>query len=108
MHIRTTRNSVITACVFSVLSGMSAVGTAHIPAVSIQSMRVSYADLNLNKADDAQTLYTRLRRTAENVCEDNRRKSLREMIDERECKTFALDKAVKDVGNQKLTTIHQS
>jgi UrcA family protein len=108
MQLRTTRNTVIGAFTFTILSALSAVGTATIPEISIESMRVSYGDLNLTESEDAQTLYTRLRRTAENVCEDNRRKSLQEMVDERECKENALSRAVEQVGNAKLTDIHRS
>lgn len=108
MHIRTTRNTVIAAATFAVLSGLSTIGTANIPEVSIQSRAVNYADLNLRKAEDAQALYTRLRRTAEAVCEDTHRKSLREMIEQRECKEIALDQAVREVGHAGLSSIHQS
>ena len=107
MHIRTTRNTVAAAVVFFALSGVSAIGTANLPELTIESVRVSYADLNLNKMEDAQTLYTRLRRTAENVCGDTRRKSLQEMVVERDCEERALDRAVNEVGNQRLISIHQ-
>ncbi|MDJ0879881.1 MAG: UrcA family protein [Halieaceae bacterium] len=108
MQIRTTRNTVIAAAAFTILSGLSAVSTANLPEISIQSLPVNYADLNLNQAEDAQTLYTRLRRTAEIVCEDTRRKSLQEMNDQRECREFAIDQAVREVGNDTLSQIHQS
>ncbi len=108
MQIRTTRNTVIAAAAFTILSGLSTISTANIPEISIQSKSVNYADLNLNQAEDAQTLYTRLRRTAESVCEDTHRKSLREMNEQRECKEFALDQAVREVGNSQLNQIHQS
>jgi UrcA family protein len=107
MQIRTTRNTVIAAVVFSVLSGFSTIGTANLPELTIDSVRVSYADLNLSKMEDAEALYARLRRTAENVCEDTRRKSLNEMIDERECKERALDRAVQEVAHVQVTEIHQ-
>ena len=107
MQIRTTRNTLTAAVVFSVLSGFSALGTANIPELSIDSVRVSYADLNLSVTEDAETLYARLRRTAENVCQETRRKSLNEMIDERECTERALDKAVQEVAHVQLTAIHE-
>ena len=107
MHIHTTRNTVAAAAVFLALSGVSAIGTANIPELMIESVRVSYADLNLSKSEDAQTLYTRLRRTAENVCGDLRRKSLQEMVVERECEERALDRAINEVGSRQLTAIHQ-
>ena len=108
MNIRTTRNTVIVAATFAVLSGISTLGTASIPEISIQSKQVNFADLNLNQAEDAQTLYTRLRRTAEAVCEDTHRKSLREMNEQRECKEFALDQAVREVGSATVESIHRS
>ncbi len=108
MHIRTTRNTVIAAATFAVLSGLSTIGNANIPEVSIQSKAVNYSDLNLRNAEDAQTLYTRLRRTANAVCEDTHRKSLREMIEQRECKKTALEQAVREVGHAGLSSIHQS
>jgi UrcA family protein len=107
MQIRTSRNTVAAAAVFLALSGLSAIGTANIPELTIESERVSYADLNLNKSADAQTLYARLRRAAENVCGDLRRKSLQEMVVERECKESALERAVNEVGNRQLSDIHR-
>ncbi len=108
MNIRTTRNSVFAAATFAVLSGLSTLSTANIPEINIQSQAVNYADLNLTQAEDAQTLYTRLRRTAESVCDDTSRKSLREMNEARECKEFALDQAVREIGNATVSSIHQS
>lgn len=108
MQIRSTRNTLIGAFTFTILSGLSALGTATIPEVSIDSTRVSYADLNLSESGDAQTLYSRLRRAAANVCEDTHKKPLSELVDQRECTENALSKAVEKVGSDTLKDIHRS
>lgn len=107
MQIRTTRNTVAAAAVFLALSGISAIGTANIPELTIESVRVSYADLNLNNREDARTLYARLRNAAENVCDVYERQPVREMLDARDCRDHALDKAVREVGSKQLSAIHQ-
>lgn len=107
MQIRTTRNTVAAAAIFLALSGLSAIGTANIPELTIESVRVSYADLDLSSSEGARTLYARLRNAAENVCDVYERQSVREMLDARDCRDHALDKAVQQVGSQQLLAIHQ-
>ena len=107
MKIYATRNTVAAAIIFTALSGITGISNANLSHVDIASIRVSYADLNLNQAEEAATLYGRLRRAAAQICDDFTRKSLNDMVVAKECKEFALDRAIQEVGNQQLTTIHQ-
>ena len=107
MKMYATRNTVAAALIFFVFSGIAGIGNANLSHIDIASIRVSYADLNLNQADEAATLYHRLRRAATQICDDLTRKSLNDMVAAKECKEYALDRAVQKVGNQQLMTIHR-
>ncbi len=107
MKMYATRKTVAAAVVFTALSGIAGLSNANLPYVDIASIRVSYADLNMTNTEGAETLYSRLRRAASQVCDDFTRKSLNDMVVAKDCKNIALDRAVEEVGNQQLTAIHQ-
>ena len=106
MIIKTTKNSVAAAVIFTVLSGISSLGNANLQEVDVESLSVSYADLNLNEDAGTQTLYQRLRGAAGQVCGEVHSKAPREISDNRACFEAALDRAVRKVGNQNLLTMH--
>jgi len=108
MIIKTTTNSVAAAVIFTVLSGISSLGNANLQEVDVKSVRVSYADLNLNQAAGKKTLYQRLRGAADQVCGKVQSKVARDIRHNRECFEDALDHAVHQVGNQDLLTMHQN
>jgi len=106
MIIKSTRNSVVVAALFSVLSGISTFGTAALEAVDVKSVRVSFADLDLSREEGRQTLYQRLRGAADRVCEKPVSKAAREIREHRECYEDAMDKALREVGSRKLASLH--
>ena len=61
MIIKSTRNTVIVAVIFSVLSGVSTLGTAKLQDVELKSVRASYADHNSTRDKGQQALHTRLK-----------------------------------------------
>ena len=108
MKIYATRNTLAAAVAFTVLSGIAGIGNANLSEISVESIRVSYADLNLNRADEAETLYSRLRRAAGKVCSEKVKKPLATQRESELCEEMAIERAVEEVGNKQLTTIHQS
>jgi UrcA family protein len=107
MIIKSTRNTVAAAVIFSVLSGVSTLGNANLSAVEVNSVRVSYADLNLAEQSAQQTLYERLKSAAKEVCGGNRHKNLSVVRMQRQCYDHALDGAIEQVGSKGLETIHE-
>jgi UrcA family protein len=81
-------------------------GFAH--ATQLRQVAVSYADLDLTKAEHASVLYWRIQNAARNVCEDNTIPSSRAVLVERKCVAKAVDAAVHTVDNANLTAIYQA
>ena len=74
-----------------------------------KSVTVPCDDLNLANEQGARTLYSRLERASEIVCDvrDFRQtKSIHERADGRECYYKALSDAVESVGSDQLSSIH--
>lgn len=74
--------------------------------VEVHSETVHFSDLNLASSKDAQRLYTRLRRAAENVCGDY---DLRDFVDSKEarkCEDDAVSDAVAKVNRPMLTAVY--
>lgn len=107
MIIKTTKNSVAAAVIFTVLSGISSLGNANLQEVDVKSIRVSYADLNLNEEAGQETLYQRLRGAAGQICGEVHSKAPRQISDNRACFENALNRAVHKVGNQDLLAMHE-
>ena len=75
------------------------------------SVKVSYADLNLEKQEGAKTLYRRLRVAARQACDVGSLRqegSVRRLTEARQCYSNALSKAVEELDNELLTQIHNS
>lgn len=75
------------------------------------SVKVSYADLNLEKQEGAKTLYRRLRLAAKQACDVGSLRhegSVKRLGEARQCYSNALSKAVEELDNQFLTQIHNS
>ena len=106
MIIKSTRNSLAAAVIFSALSGISTLGNANIGAVEVKSVSVSYADLNLAERTGQETLYERLKTAAEGVCGGARDINLTTVRVQRKCYEEALDNAIGQVGSEELVTIH--
>ncbi len=75
------------------------------------SVRVSYADLNLEKLAGAKALYRRLQQASKQACGDRGLRiagSVKQMAATRRCYHEALSVAVEKVDNELLTQIHNS
>ena len=107
MIIKSTRNSVAAAVIFSALSGISTLGNANLGAVEVKSIRLSYADLNLTQRTGQETLYERLKTAAEGVCGGVSNINLSVVREQRKCYEEALDSAIGQVGSEGLETIHE-
>ena len=68
MIIKSTRNTVAAAMIFGVLSAASTITSAVLQEVDVESVRVSYADLDLTSTAGQHSLYQRLRGAAQIVC----------------------------------------
>lgn len=75
-------------------------------AAPAQSVRISYADLNLTHAAGVAALYSRLRHAASAVCNPSDTIDSRAAISYRDCAARALDEAVAAVNEPKLTAVH--
>ncbi len=73
------------------------------------AVKVSYADLNLGKAEGAEVLYRRLRLAAKQVCGVQPlriERSLSGAAQTRTCFQEALDSAVQKIDNENVSRIH--
>jgi len=75
------------------------------------AVKVSYADLNLQKSAGAEVLYRRLQNAAKQACDVRSLQvegSLRNFAATRSCYRNSLDAAVAKVDNAKVSSIHAS
>jgi UrcA family protein len=75
------------------------------------SVKVSYADLNIDNEAGAKILYMRLRNAAEEVCglgSDVKLGSRTASSHAKACYREALDKAVTEINHEQLSRIHES
>jgi UrcA family protein len=81
-------------------------GLAH--AEALRKVAVSYADLDLSKANHAGVLYGRLQNAAIAVCAENGVPGSRALLIEHKCIAKAVDAAVQNIDNPNLTAIYQA
>ncbi len=75
------------------------------------SVKVSYADLNLEKKAGAQVLYRRLQNAAKRACDVRSLSvegSVSNIVEARRCYRGALSTAVEQIDNEIVTNIHDS
>ncbi len=74
------------------------------------SVKVSYADLNLEKQEGAKALYLRLQQASRQACDVRGLDTewAKNMRDARQCYQQALSEAVAEVDNELLSQIHNS
>lgn len=75
------------------------------------SVKVSYADLDLDKHDGAKALYRRLQQASRQVCDVrglSGNRSIENLVETRRCYRNALSEAVAEIDNELLTQIHSS
>lgn len=95
----------VAACAFTALTFGAAAHAGDAPGtVNVAEVTVSYADLNLAKQADAQTLYGRLQRASHRVCIQYKEpRDLRRMRLFNDCYQDALGRAVDSVDQ---ATVH--
>ena len=75
------------------------------------AVKVSYADLNLEKQEGAKALYRRLQQASKQACGYRGLKisgSLRQMVETQQCYREALSVAVENLDNELVTEIHNT
>lgn len=73
------------------------------------SITVSYADLNIESAEGARVLYTRLKRASREACDVHTLTvagSVRRVAQAQACYREALSEAVEEIDSDALTKIH--
>jgi len=90
------------------LPGAASAASA-IKIVGANTVKVSFADLDLTRTEGVETLYQRLKNAAGQAC--TQKVGLREVIDvatlKSECVRTALADAVKSIDNELLRQLHQ-
>jgi UrcA family protein len=95
------------------LAGMSAT-TVRAETRAASQQKVSLKGVDFDNATEVASLYRRLDRVSRTICtselgyEDDARAQNRLATQDRACAREALDKAVKSVGDQRLTSFHAS
>jgi len=75
------------------------------------SVKVSYADLNLEEQEGANALYVRLKQASKQACDANGMtigKAMKTTAELQRCYHQALSGAVRKVDNELVTQIHNS
>ncbi|MBI2993911.1 MAG: UrcA family protein [Gammaproteobacteria bacterium] len=99
------------AAIAAVLGAAGTVaGDDRLPAARNMKARtviVNYADLDLSKEAGIVTLYRRLNTAARQVCGNRDLRRLEEVKDWKRCNKTALEGAIDQVGNARLTALHE-
>ena len=77
-------------------------------ATQLRQVAVSYADLDLSKANHASVLYGRIQNAAIAVCAETGSPGSRALLIEHKCIAKAVDEAVQNIDNANLTAIYRS
>ena len=81
--------------------------SATLPAqASDARVTVDFTDLNLSRAADVDTLYARLQRAADEVCQRNNGREHYQRRKYRECYAEAMERAVSGINAVQLTKLH--
>lgn len=99
------------AAIVIVALGAPAYATADASDFKGKSVKVSYADLNLEKVEGVRALYRRLQQASRQVCDIrglHEEGSLKRVAEGRQCYEKTLSRSVAKIGNRLLTQIHSS
>jgi UrcA family protein len=99
---RLLRTCLLAACVAT--SGGALAADAGLTGPSV---KVRYGDLNLSNPEGVARLYARIRRAAGVVCGTAGGPTVDASRFRKDCRTKAIDDAVKSVNNRILTAMHQ-
>jgi UrcA family protein len=75
------------------------------------SVKVTYADLNLEKQEGAKALYRRLQQASKQACDYRGLKvagSIKRMVETQQCYHKALTEAVAQLDNELVSELHNS
>ena len=76
-----------------------------------KSVKVAYADLNLEKQEGAKALYRRLQQASKQACDYRGLKisgSIKRMVETKQCYHETLTEAVAEVDSELVTELHNS
>ncbi len=90
----------------TLLVGAATAAYAAAPALEAPSVRVSYHDLNLATEQGTLALYARIVAAAQKVCRVSDIRDLHQVTAANECRTHAIERAVRDVGNERLAAVY--
>jgi UrcA family protein len=99
------------AAIVIVALGAPGYATADASGLKGKSVKVSYADLNLEKYEGAKTLYRRLQQASKQACDARPLReegSMSRFNEGRRCYRDTLSEAVANIDNDLLTQIHNS
>jgi UrcA family protein len=112
--MKTLQESIATLTVAGLLVGFSATLSAdpaepQSPLTPDITAAVPAADLDLSKAEDVETLYQRIRRTARSLCktEHSAPWDVKRNLHQRECFERAVERAVAGANQPALTALHR-
>ncbi len=114
MKERNMKKSIVTGIVALVVVGLGASAsavTASPSQLSVRSVQVSFADLNINSDEGAQALYRRLKNASEKACSisnSGATKPVAALRDAKMCYASALSNAVTKIDSDALSRIHTS
>jgi UrcA family protein len=100
--MKTTSRSVLALSTLALLASPATTLAAPSRVGEVATKVVRFKDLDLSTAEGAQTLYERITMAARIVCRDAGHAEVRE------CRTRAVDDAVRTVGRPLLSSVHSS
>jgi UrcA family protein len=98
--------TLITALGATLIIGAATSAFAAAPADAAPSVRVSYNDLNLATEQGTLALYARIVSAAHKVCQVSDIRDLHQTAAASECRAQAIERAVRDVGNERLAAVY--
>jgi UrcA family protein len=99
--VKTTSRSVLAFSTLALLGWSATTFAAPSRVGEVATRVVRFKDLDLSTAEGAQTLYERITMAARIVCRDAGHEA-------RECRTRAVDDAVRAVGRPLLSSVHSA
>ncbi len=98
--------TLITAVGATLIIGAATSAFAATPADAAPTVRVSYHDLNLATEQGTLALYARIVSAADKVCRVSDIRDLHQIAAAKQCRAQALERAVRDVGNERLAAVY--
>lgn len=100
--------TIITALGATLIIGGATSAFAAEPAAAAPTVRVSYQDLNLATEQGTLALYERIVSAASKVCRASDIRVLSEVAAANACREQAIERAVRDVGSERLAAVYSA